>query len=58
MVSRSKISENPFVRISTRNKVLMGIDDFVKAYEITPGLKETIGKIGISEDYGTRGGSN
>ncbi|MDW8034604.1 MAG: transaldolase family protein [Nitrososphaerota archaeon] len=36
-------------------KILMNVDDFVKAYEITPRLKEFLEKLGISGDYGTKG---
>lgn len=36
-------------------ETLMSIEDFVKAYEATPKLKEFLEKVGIKGDYGTRG---
>jgi len=36
-------------------KILTNIDDFVKAYETTPRLKELLGKAGVIGDYGVRG---
>jgi transaldolase len=43
-------------RLSEDNlKILMGVDDFVKAYEATPSLKRILAEIGITENYGDRG---
>lgn len=36
-------------------KVLMKLEDFVKAYEASPEVNELLKKVGITGDYGTRG---
>jgi hypothetical protein len=35
--------------------ILMEIEDFVKAYEVTPELRRILEEVGIREDYGNRG---
>ncbi len=43
-----KLDEEPL-------KILMKLEDFVKAYEASPELNELLKKIGIKGDYGNRG---